>query len=171
MICMTESDFIRLKCRVNSEPECVGYNDDYEIYLSTEGGEYVISVLLDGEVVDETIVDCWKDIEEFIEAYFYNDISEEEEHELEIEEWEDMLDDNVDRFISSVVDDEGYDIDIIRECKEHFLEYLYRKFGFQIRRPMILEDEDGKDFYEEYPYECMVFEDEDNPIYKRVFAV
>lgn len=56
--------------------------------------------------------------------------------------------------------------DIVEDCKEHFLEYMARKHKFSIYRPMILEDEDGEDFFEEYPYECIEFEDEDNPIYK-----
>lgn len=56
--------------------------------------------------------------------------------------------------------------DVLDDVKEHFLEYLARKWGVPIRRPMYLEDEDGKDFFEEYPYEYMIFDDEDNPVYK-----
>lgn len=52
------------------------------------------------------------------------------------------------------------------DLKEHTLEYLYRKHGCSIRRPMYLEDEDGEEFFEEFPYECMIFDDEDNPLYK-----
>lgn len=56
--------------------------------------------------------------------------------------------------------------DAVSDIKEHVLEYIARKHNMPVYRPMYLEDEDGKDFYEEYPYECMVFEDEDNPMYK-----
>lgn len=56
--------------------------------------------------------------------------------------------------------------DIIEDCKEHFLEYMHRKHKLNIYRPMILEDEKGETFFEEYPYDCMVFEDKNNPIYK-----
>lgn len=51
--------------------------------------------------------------------------------------------------------------DVISDIKEHVLEYVARRHGIPVYRPMYLEDEDGKDFYEEYPYDCMVFEDED----------
>ena len=54
--------------------------------------------------------------------------------------------------------------DAIVDVKEHMLEYMARKPGLLIYRPMYLEDEDGKDFYSEYPYEEMIFED-CNPIY------
>mgnify|MGYP000833253049 CR=1 FL=1 len=39
--------------------------------------------------------------------------------------------------------------------------------GISIYRPMYLEDADtGEDYFTEYPYDDMVFED-DNPIYKQ----
>ena len=56
--------------------------------------------------------------------------------------------------------------EVLDDLKDHFLEYMYRKHGFDIYRPMVLEDEDGTEFFEEYPYEHMVFDDEDNPMYK-----
>jgi hypothetical protein len=43
---------------------------------------------------------------------------------------------------------------------------MARKWGLMIRRPMFLEDEAGEEFFEEFPYDCIEFEDEDNPIYK-----
>ena len=57
--------------------------------------------------------------------------------------------------------------EILEDIKDHTLEYLYRKHGISVRRPMVLEDEEtNEDFFEEYPYDSMVFEDEDNPLYK-----
>ena len=169
MFLFTEEDFNKLQCLVDFEPECVAYNDEYEMYLSTDRGGYLISVLSSGEVVDEGFVESWKDIEEYLNAYFYYD---DEEIEWEIERSEGALDEAVEYFISSILDDEHSvfgDVPIpeyvIKDCKEHFLEYLYRKHKFNIRRPMVLEDESGEDFYEEYPYPCLVFEDESNPIY------
>lgn len=50
------------------------------------------------------------------------------------------------------------------DIKEHMLEYIARKHNLPIYRPMYLEDEDGKDFYSEYPYEQMIFDY--NPIYE-----
>lgn len=55
---------------------------------------------------------------------------------------------------------------ILDDIKEHILEYLSRKHKLEIYRPMYLEDENGEDFYTDYPYECMEFDDKDNPIYK-----
>ena len=61
------------------------------------------------------------------------------------------------------VDDE----DVVDDCLDHFLEYLARKWGYEsIRRPMILEDEKGEEFFEEYPYEIMEYDDPDDPLYK-----
>ena len=56
--------------------------------------------------------------------------------------------------------------EVYDDLKEHFLEYMARKWGLVIHRPMFLEDENGEEFYEDYPYDCIEFEDEDNPIYK-----
>lgn len=89
----------------------------------------------------------------------------------EIEIREEELSEIVATFIMNVLGgDTCFDItnfdEIINDCKEHFLEYMARKHGFAIYRPMILEDENGEDFFEEYPYECMEFNDKDNPIYQ-----
>lgn len=51
---------------------------------------------------------------------------------------------------------------VVQDCKEHFLEYLYRKHGLSVYRPMELEDDEGV-FVEDYPYECMEFDP--NPLY------
>lgn len=85
-----------------------------------------------------------------------------------IEDSEETLDDAVRDFvIATSVTPVGVITDeIIQDLKEHFLEYMARKHDLSIHRPMILEDEDGSDVFEEYPYECMEFEDDDNPIYK-----
>ena len=31
--------------------------------------------------------------------------------------------------------------------------------GISVFRPMMLEDEDGEEFYDEYPYDLLTFED------------
>lgn len=56
--------------------------------------------------------------------------------------------------------------EIYEDFKDHALEYIARKWDLEIYRPMILEDEDGTEFFEEYPYDVLEFEDQDNPIYK-----
>ena len=49
----------------------------------------------------------------------------------------------------------------VDEIKDHFIEYLYRKFGLSIYRPMELVMDNGDEVYEEYPYPKLRFE---NPI-------
>lgn len=95
------------------------------------------------------------------------------DQELEIDSREEELDEATRQFLHDVLggpldDFVNDDIDeIYEDCKDHFLEYIARKWDISIYRPMILEDETtGEEFFEEYPYECMDYEDEDNPIYK-----
>ena len=49
----------------------------------------------------------------------------------------------------------------VDEIKDHFIEYLYRKFGLSIYRPMEIVMDNGDEVYEEYPYPKLRFE---NPI-------
>ena len=96
-----------------------------------------------------------------------------DEQEMEIECREEALDMAFAELIDIVTDyqvaqtngwhniDEIYD-----DIKEHTLEYIARRWCLPVLRPMFLEDENGETFYEDYPYECMEFEDEDNPLYK-----
>lgn len=81
-----------------------------------------------------------------------------EERELEIEDalWA-FLDDVLggDATLEIMTGDEMFE-----DIKEHFLEYLARVHGLPVRRPMFLTDENGEDFFEEYPYEHMIFDDE-----------
>lgn len=96
---------------------------------------------------------------------------EEEAQEEEIEMREEDLDYALYDFINLTIDESMGDFDSARkkkffqDCKEHFLEYMYRKWDVTIYRPMYLVDENGVESYEEYPYELLDYEDEDNPIY------
>lgn len=54
---------------------------------------------------------------------------------------------------------------IEKDCLEHILEYVARKHGVSLYRPMWVDYGDGDIEYEEYPYESLEFDDEDNPIY------
>lgn len=57
--------------------------------------------------------------------------------------------------------------DEVDEMLDHFLEYLARRFDIKdIYRPMYLRDDKDELFYTEEPYKCMVYEDEDNKVYK-----
>ena len=169
-------------------------NKEYgvEIYITETMGAPFFSVTADGYQLAEdsatTEEECVEAVQKLYDKYLtgkfiddenlpFNELSEEDTSCLEIEdmisERETELDDAVMYLVNIAAEDdeslfgENYD-DIIEDAKEHFLEYLARKHGLKIRRPMMLEDEDedGEEFFEEYPYECMVFEDEDNPIYK-----
>ena len=109
------------------------------------------------------------------------DVDEIEENEDEIEENEDEieliedreleLDIAIEDFFRAISADEDLDLsgdaakEIMDDCKDHFLEYIARKHGLKIYRPMYLEYDTGVEF-ELFPYENMAFEDESNPIYK-----
>ena len=85
---------------------------------------------------------------------------------LEIDAREQELQDAFLEFLSAVDDQEIYDPDMVVDTLDHVLEYMARKHGYtSIYRPMYLEDEAGK-FFEECPYECMEYDDPDNPLYK-----
>lgn len=139
-----------------------------------------IYILCDGNVICEEEVlsadECEARLTEIYELYltsnsYDNDTSLEQES---INEREEELDQATIDFLSVAIssdDFNNYDADtfgeIIEDCKEHFLEYLARKHSINVYRPMFLEDtETGEDYFSEIPYEDMVFEDEDNPIYK-----
>ena len=120
----------------------------YETYLYSEGFSEQLS--LDE---DEECYDC--------ENRGFSLV----EHQDEMDSREYELSDAVENFIETALnfeESEVLDDVIIEDCKEHFLKYLASKHGITgIYRPMILEDEDGEDFFTEYPYECLVFDEED----------
>ena len=94
-----------------------------------------------------------------------------EEIEGIIDERECELDCAVSDFLMVVLHDYFDDLttdyaEICDDLKEHFLEYIARKHDLPVYRPMYLEYDDGDEF-EEYPYENMEFDDEDNPVYKK----
>lgn len=102
---------------------------------------------------------------------YVEDDSEEEydDEQMLIDEREEEIDSAVREFVNIVSDTGCYNLtdEAMDDLKEHFLEYMYRKWGIGIYRPMYLEDADtGEDYFTEYPYDDMVFED-DNPIYKQ----
>lgn len=152
------------------------------IYMGEEFGLPAFTVMVDDRQYDEADAinegDCTETVNKLYDKYLsgkFRDelIDNEEELEAEMEERETELSDAAYEFMSVVADYDGNALNneefdaIIEDVKEHMLEYIARKHGFKIRRPMILEDEDGNDCYSEYPYEEMEFDDEDNPIYKK----
>lgn len=177
------------KFRLSQESEDIAENEaiGVVIYLSDTNGHPTITVLADDMQVAEvttgidglselvqTMYDTYLDENAFIatmtEGEDDGEYDEEELAEALINEREDELDVAVDDFLATVLQTNGYEYDSVideihDDVKEHFLEYLARKFKIELYRPMYLEDENGEDFFEEYPYGCMEFEDEANPIY------
>lgn len=173
----------------------VARNEDCEvdIFLTEKGGSPNIVVThADYELYQERCLnpdDCHRTVERIYNEYlddtvinkvmqFYVDDEDELEEltKLEIEdmisERETELDAAIVDFLTVVlegyIDEETADFDdICDDLKEHFLEYIARKHDLPIRRPMYLEYDDGSEELEEFPYENMEFDDEDNPIYKK----
>lgn len=168
----------------------IASNPEYgtEVYITEDTGFPNIVVTADGQQVYERVtisdVDCNKTVEEVYskyltanavfeltdaEDYLYADANDDVE-EI-INEREDALYGAVYDFLS-LASDEYFDFDspdvddIIEDCKEHFLEYIARKHGVRVYRPMVLEYNDGTEEVSDFPYEDMEFDDPDNPLYK-----
>ena len=173
----------------------IASNKEYgvEIYITEMMDSPFFSVTADGYQLTEdsatTEDECKEAVQNLYDKYLtgkfiddenlpFDELPEDDMSSIETEdiiyERETELDDAVMFLISmateSTVDDsvssEVYD-DIVQDAKEHFLEYLARKHDLKIYRPMMLEDENGEEFFDEYPYECMEFDDKDNPLYKK----
>lgn len=167
--------------------ELVAENDDYDVilYLSEENGlptlmvessniesiEYHITGEEDCAITAEMVYDLYLTDQIMTvmmeEAEGYNDDMSQLEAEDVIAEREADIDGFFTRLIEDLFPDEPIlytDLmdDLVDDCKEHMLEYLYRKHGLSVYRPMELEDDEGI-FIEEYPYECMEFAP--NPMY------
>jgi len=165
-----------------------------EIYMTADNAKNLrVVVEADSiEIYEESMIndiDCLKSCQKIYDEYLTESVSsilarfdmppqkskqktEEEIEEESIEERELELDTLVYDFYSNVL---GFNAkfepqdeqEMLEDIKEHFLEYMARKHSIPIYRPMYLEDVDtGKEYYTDYPYEDMVFEDEDNPVYK-----
>lgn len=180
----------QLRTKLKEIAENPGFN--VVVYLTEENERAQIVVYIDdAEFYSEQCVselDCKTTVRKIYEQYltdkvlnvYFGDDEEDEkldeeysqyEAESDIEERELEIDvallDFLDAVLEANIDELVDDADVICEdCKEHFLEYLARKWGFDIHRPMYLEDENGEEFFEEFPYGCMEFDDPDNPIYK-----
>jgi len=119
--------------------------------------------------------------EKLFEKFLENDAEieidfpeEENDEEGDIEDREAELDACIEDFLSDILGDPIEDFvgtkevsELIEDVKDHFLEYLARKWNVPIYRPMILENDDGVEFFEKFPYEKLAFEDPDNPIFQR----
>ena len=159
-----------------SRPMIVVYMDDSEVYAEKMFG-YKGCVDTTKKVYDKYIYgnavlcEATEQKEDAEKKYLLPGSSEGDAWEVEIAEREDEL---TDAFVDLIYRISGEDInwcsldfdEMCDDIKEHVLEYMARKHGIQIYRPMFLVDDKGEEFLSEYPYECMIFEDENNPIYK-----
>lgn len=175
--------FRRHKAELRNEVHIIAENDEYGVSVSlTEEREYpLVTVYVDDYLYDEESAlskdDCTKVVEDLYDRYLTSNIltlDEEEsaftqedaisEREIELDDaFISLLDSILEGGIDSVVEDAD---EVYEDIKDHVLEYIARKHKLPIYRPMMLEDEDGEEFFTEYPYECMIFDDEDNPVYK-----
>lgn len=163
-----------------------------EIYMTADNAKNLrVVVEADSiEIYEESMIndiDCLKSCQKIYDEYLTESVSsilarfdmspeklktKEEIEQEAIDERELELDSAVYDFYSNVL---GFNAkfepqdeqEMLEDLKEHFLEYMSRKHSIPIYRPMYLEDVDtNQEYYSDYPYDDMVFEDEDNPVYK-----
>lgn len=182
--------FRQHKDELRTSMHVIARNEEYgvEITITEENGMPLFEVTADdyqceeerASSENECLVMAERLYNEYLTERFLDDEIQCEsllEQEDMISERETELDDAIIQLLDAVIDDDsisvlqsnGTDLDnLCDDLKDHILEYLARKHEMSsfIYRPMVLEDENRKDFFEEYPYECMLYEDEDNPIYK-----
>lgn len=192
-IIMTPSEvwkgYLSNKNSVNKRIVEIARYEDYGVsiyfYEEAENRLNIVVEVDDIEIYSEEVIserDCTSTVKRIYDKYLSPDILEiiqdirdsddsRFEQEDAISEREANLDELVFDFVMGVMggdtyfDGGVYDFDdMCDDLKDHFLEYMYRKYGLDIYRPMILEDENGEEFFEEYPYECMEFDD--NPLYE-----
>lgn len=185
--------FQKNKTSLEKTEYTIAENEEFGVVisLSSENGNPCFVVTADDyQYAEERATsenECQTIVNKLYESYltgnFLNDdIPDEEDSETEslldqkdmISEREEELDVAVIAFLEIVIEGDiseflGEETDeVCEDVKDHILEYLYRKHGISPRRPMVLEDEETKeDFFEEYPYGSMVFDYENNPVYKK----
>lgn len=183
--------FQKFKIELKSYMHTIACNPDYGIEVSVTEKAGLPSIVVtadDTQIYEETAVsqhDCEKTVEKIYDEYLTDKVlnilmGDFDDEELTYPEVEDMITEREEELDFAIYDFamtvlqntyceiSGTNFDIILDdLKEHFLEYMARKHGIPIYRPMFLEYEDGTEAVSEYPYEDMEFNDEDNPIYKK----
>ena len=156
----------------NGSPELIVECDGNEIYREDIFNEKDAKRTADRIYDDYLSIKAIETMTDSEDKTFYIEDESEEEYDDEqmlIDEREEEIDAAVRDLVNIVSDTGCYNLtdEAVDDLKEHFLEYMHRKLGISIYRPMYLEDADtGEDYFTEYPYDDMVFED-DNPIYKQ----
>lgn len=176
--------FQKHKIELKKSEHIIAKNEKYsvEILIKSEEGLPCFSVMIGGCQYDEDIAvsanDC-RAVAEKLYDYYLTESDEEPapgcvDQEDMISERELELDDAFVILLDTLIEDDvmiafGKKADeIIEDVKDHVLEYLYKKHEISVRRPMVLEDvETGEDFFEEYPYDSIIFEDKDDNLHKK----
>ena len=151
------ADDIEIHSEVLFTPEeCISSASEvYSVYLTPK----IISALGDdGENISLGRTGAIDDDEILSQVLDQSDAIEEREGELDCAIYDllaVLVEGKLDKKSSS---------EIIEDIKDHVCEYIARKHKLRIFRPMYLSFPTGIE-YVEYPYECMEFDDNDNPIY------
>ena len=171
VISVEDDDTPYLCVEVDDEEECGKYLCDrvqankvarsyYDDYLTSDFYE-TMGIEITSTADEDVDEDVTEDEEEELDEFRLNEIA--------INEREDELDMAVQDFVELVMEGDvstyvELDDEVLQDLKEHFLEYMYRKHGVNIYRPMYLYDAGGIQRFTEFPYENMIFED--NPMYR-----
>ena len=167
------------KTELENSEQIIAENEELgvEISLTSEKGIPCFVVTADGyQYAEERAIsaeDCKETVEDLYEEFLTNKFFEDEEYKHSRLDQEDMiseremeLDDAILTLLYALYEDLDMSFkvkidEICEDLKDHILEYLYKKHGISVRRPMVLEDEEtGEDFFEEYPYEHMIYDEE-----------
>lgn len=168
--------FQRNAGKLQSSYHLIASNDEYgaEIYVSADSyGEAQIIAELDGDRMETTVVSnaeecekvCHSVYDDYLTPSAVSTATQAEDKEIDreflIEAREQELDDATYNFLMDVLEEYQDNMDeLVETAKEHFLEFMAREMKLPIYRPMHLEDEDGEEFFSEYPYENMIYDDE-----------
>lgn len=161
---------IRNEYQLQQSQHIMAENNGMAISISVDLGDVVLTVLQNGEPIFDypiPIDTASADSEELssayeflLEQYLEYDASEEEyedgtANEDEIAESEEYLDSVMCEMIESIVDGhitEDEMDEAVKGVKELVCDVLTKRYGFDIRRPMFLVDDEGNRSFEEYPY-------------------
>ena len=166
---------------IKDAPFVIGNNEEsgIEITLSVDEEYPVIIVTSDDEEVDYEVVkssaDCEATVSEIYDTWLPTGTAsntlvkdelddDEPDYESEIREKESIdqremeLDECIDWILSEIAPEYLEELvsvtvdEVFSDLKDMICEYLYKKCGISVYRPMYLENEHGVDEYYEYPY-------------------
>lgn len=169
--------YYETECRDNLDHVIAG-NPDYGIEIMLGDDDMpVFTVYCDGYEIDSEFAvnerDCINTARRIYETYLkpaaidevlkYDEPDTEDfnEEEFCITEREEELDIAIHEMLCAVAPNFDYSDNDTEEIKDAVLELLARRFEIPIWRPMFLEDDDGTTFYEEYPYDVMLFDEDE----------